>query len=306
MAQKGGQPQISLTNRNLEKDERDKRYHGFMQLALNIVILTFVFVFGAVIASFLNVLIYRIPLKLDFMRGFSFCPSCRHRLGPLDLVPIVSYLALGRACRYCHEPISPRYLVIELAGGLLALACWLAFIGPDLLATETPFLLANPRFLGAFAPIGAAVLYFFVLSLLLVISCIDADTMEIPDGLNIALALCGLLSILVGPELVWHSRLIGLFIISVPLFVIALIIPGAFGGGDVKLMAAAGILLGWQATLLACFIGIILGGAWGIFLLATHRKEAKGHFAFGPALCTGIAVALFFAPQIIQWYLGFF
>jgi leader peptidase (prepilin peptidase)/N-methyltransferase len=210
--------------------------------------------------------------------------------------------------------ISPRYVLIELTGGLLALCCWLAFTGekaalaeaalPAQSTTAGHLLQANPLFLGPFAPPLAAVLYFCVLALLLAIGIHDADTMTIPNSLNIALALCGVLSIFVGPELAFASRLLGFLIISVPLFLVTLAIPGSFGGGDVKLMAAAGILLGWQATLVAGIIGMILGGTLGVFLLLTRQKSAKGQFAFGPALCLGVAVALFFAPDLIHRYLA--
>jgi leader peptidase (prepilin peptidase)/N-methyltransferase len=144
-----------------------------------------------------------------------------------------------------------------------------------------------------------------VLCFLLVITLIDADTMEIPNGLNVTLLVCGVLAIFVAPEVTLLGRFIGLVCVSVPLLIITLIIPGAFGGGDVKLMAAAGFLLGWQATLVATFIGILIGGAWGAYLLISGKKGAKAHFAFGPALCAGIAIALFFATPLINWYLGF-
>lgn len=271
-----------------------------MPVEIEVLSYVFVFVIGAVIGSFLNVLIYRIPLRLDFVRGRSFCPNCEHRLGPLDLVPVLSYLLLGRKCRYCSKPISPRYMIIELIGGLLALGTWAAFM-------HAPVLLqANSAFIGSSAPVVAAVLYFLVLCILLVITCIDADTMEIPDGLNIALLVCGILAIFVAPSIGVVSHIIGFFCVSVPLFVITLIIPNAFGGGDVKLMAAAGFLLGWQAAIVALFIGVVIGGVYGIFLLSSKKKGAKEHFAFGPSLCAGITLALFFSPQIIAWYLGFF
>jgi leader peptidase (prepilin peptidase)/N-methyltransferase len=273
-----------------------------MLFAFNIALYALIFVFGAVIGSFLNVLVYRIPRGLDFVRGRSFCPNCEHRLGALDLIPVFSYLALGRKCRYCHKPISARYMLVELLCGVLALCAWAAFMG------ASPLLQANAAFLGnnapISAPVAAAILYFAVLCILVVITLIDAETMEIPNGLNIALLVCGILAIFVAPELSLVSRVIGLLCISVPLFVIALIIPGAFGGGDVKLMAAAGFLLGWQATLVAAFIGILIGGAWGIYLMASGKKGAKAHFAFGPALCAGIATALFFATPLITWYLS--
>jgi leader peptidase (prepilin peptidase)/N-methyltransferase len=288
-----------------------------MLFAMNIVIWVFVFAIGAVIGSFLNVLIYRLPRKLDFVRGSSFCPACEHKLGALDLIPIFSYLALGRKCRWCGAPISVRYPLIELAGGALALVTWLAFVpNPSMLGLVAPpsaeyvapeaLLAANTSFLGPAALVLAALLYFCVLCILLVVTCIDADTMEIPDGLNVALLICGVAAIFVAPEIPLLSRGIGLICVSLPLFLIAFIIPGAFGGGDIKLMAAAGVLLGWQSTLVAALIGILIGGIWGVYLMATRKKGRKEHIAFGPPLCAGIAIALFLAPHIITWYLSFF
>jgi leader peptidase (prepilin peptidase)/N-methyltransferase len=271
-----------------------------MPVEIEVLIYVFVFAVGAVIGSFLNVLIYRIPLKLDWIRGSSFCPKCEHKLGPLDLVPVLSYLFMGRKCRYCHAPISPRYMIIELIGALMAVGSWAAFIH------DPALLVANDAFIGIYARTFAALLYFIVLCILLVITFIDADTMEIPDGLNIALLICGILAIFVAPEVTIVSRIIGLFCISVPLLVITLVIPNAFGGGDVKLMVAAGFLLGWQGALVALFVGVVLGGAYGAFLMASKKKGAKEHFAFGPALCLGITSALFFAGPILDWYLGFF
>jgi leader peptidase (prepilin peptidase)/N-methyltransferase len=79
----------------------------------------------------------------------------------------------------------------------------------------------------------------------------------------------------------------------------------AFGFGDIKLMAAAGFFLGWQHTLVALFLGILIGGVYGIYLLATRKKGGEEHFAFGPALCAGIGIAMFAADPILNWYLGF-
>jgi leader peptidase (prepilin peptidase)/N-methyltransferase len=283
-----------------------------MPFPVDILSLIFAFLFGAVIGSFLNVLVYRIPRGLDFVRGTSFCPNCEHRLGPLDLIPIVSYLALGRKCRYCGAPISARYPLIEFMGGMLGIGSWAAFmLNPPLLEANSSFLAslggAVPLrdTMPLLAPILAAALYFGVLCILLVITLIDAETMEIPNGLVLALFICGILAILVAPGLSLLSRVIGALCISVPLLVVTLIIPNAFGGGDVKLMAAAGFRLGWQGALVAAFIGILIGGGWGVYLMASKKKGAKEHFAFGPALCAGITAALFFGPHLISWYLGF-
>jgi len=263
------------------------------------VILFFVFAVGAVFGSFLNVLIYRLPLKLDFVKGSSFCPNCNHKLGALDLVPIFSWLLLSAKCRYCGKSISARYMIVEIMGGIAALFSYLAFLPPGGMLARGSTLFSTQDTLGA-------VLFFVVLSILIVIAFIDADTQEIPDSLNITILVCGVLAIGAGPEVALLDRGIGLVAVSVPLLVLAFVIPGAFGGGDIKLLAAAGFLLGWQSVLVATFIGIVVGGLYAIVMLALGRKTRKDHFAFGPALCAGIAAALLYGPVLITWYLGLF
>jgi len=272
-----------------------------MLTVIYIILYLFVFIIGAVIGSFLNVLIYRLPRKLDFVKGFSHCPGCEHRLFPKDLVPIFSYLALGRKCRYCKEPISPRYMIVEIITGLLAALSFTAFFPPAAFLAHS---LAPGATIITYA--ANALLYFAVLACLITIAYIDRDTMEIPDSLSIAIAVCGVIAIFIGPEIGLKSHLIGLAAAAVPLFLIAFFIEGAFGFGDVKLMAAAGLFLGWQNCLVALFIGVVIGGVYGIILLITKKKGRKDHFAFGPSLCVGIAAAMFFGSDIIGWYLNFF
>lgn len=246
-----------------------------------LIIYAFLFVAGLCVGSFCNVLIYRIPNKLDFVKGRSFCPACGHTLAPRDLVPVISWLLLKGKCRYCGARISPRYCFVELAGGVLAVCCALRF---------------------SFT--WAAAVAFIVCMLLVTISLIDADTQEMPDGLTIALAVISVASIWLMPGETIVSRLIGMACVSLPMLLLDFFIPTSFGGGDIKLMAAAGFLLGWQRTLLAFFIGLVSGGAYGIRLLAKKAKGRKDHFAFGPFLAAGIAVSLFFGGEILRWYLG--
>ncbi len=253
-----------------------------MLIAIYTLIYILVFAFGAVIGSFLNVLIYRLPRKINFVKGFSYCPKCEHRLYPKDLVPVFSWLFLRGKCRYCGEPISPRYMLVELFSGALSLTLYI------------------------FYPLPTAALYFAIGAILLTLTLIDADTQEIPDSLNIAIFLCGIASIWVLGDVTILSRVIGIFAISVPLLLLAIFISGAFGGGDIKLMAAAGFLLGWQNAIVAAFIGIILGGIYGIILLARRKKGRKEHFAFGPCLAVGIFTSLLWGQYIIDWYLDFF
>ena len=165
----------------------------------------------------------------------------------------------------------------------------------------TSLILTDAVFVGYLTVVLRYLLYFLVLCLLLVISLTDAETMLIPDGLNVALLACGILAVFVVPEVAMTSRLIGLFCISLPLLVFSLVVPGSFGGGDMKLMAAAGFLLGWQGTITAAAIGLCVGGVYGIYLLATGRKRVREHFALGPSLCAGIAVALLLGDAMLFW-----
>ncbi len=250
---------------------------------LYIILYLLVFVFGSVIGSFLNVVIYRVPRHLQFTSGRSFCPACGEKLTVRDLVPFFSYLFLRGSCRHCGEKISGRYPLVEALAGLLAVAS-LAVYG---LSFTT---------IAAFALIAG----------LIAIAFIDRDTMEIPNGLVIylfipALALCFFL-----PGVSWLSHAIGFFTVSLPLFLFATIIKGSFGGGDIKMMAACGLALGWQLSLVALFIALLTGGIYGIYMMRSRQNGRKMHFAFGPYLAIGVTVSLLIGQNILNWYLGFF
>lgn len=223
------------------------------------------FLLGAALFSFMNVVAWRLPRGMDPLKGRSVCPQCGHTLGAPDLVPVFSWFFLRGRCRHCGAHIPARYLLVELLGGVLALA---------------------------------------VCGILLSVSLIDAETQTIPDRLNLALAVCGAVSVLLSPA-DWLPHIIGAFCVSVPMFLLCLVIDGAFGGGDIKLMAAAGLFLGWQNTLLAMFFGIVFGGIYGIYLLAAKKAGKKDHFAFGPFLCAGIVIAMLFGGPVLEWYCAF-
>jgi leader peptidase (prepilin peptidase)/N-methyltransferase len=241
----------------------------------------FVFVVGIVIGSFLNVVIYRVPKKISIAKGRSYCPKCKHKIKGYHNIPLISFIYLKGRCRYCDKKISSRYPLIELFTGLLGVALVVVF-GFSI----------------------QALLYFIVGAILLCITMIDFDTMTIPNGLVIALIIPSVLSIFLIPEIGILSRIIGSLCISVPMLGLTFFIPGAFGGGDIKLMAVIGILLGWQNTLLATFIGILIGGVVGTIILL--KKTQQKHMAFGPYLCIGIMTAILFGDIIIKYYLQFF
>lgn len=151
----------------------------------------------------------------------------------------------------------------------------------------------------------AALTLFLVSAVLVMITVIDAYTQTIPPVLNIILGALGLVSILTMPGISVAERVIGFFCISVPMLLIVLLVPGGFGGGDIKMMAASGILLGWKGNLAAFFIGLIIGGIYGAFLLISGKKGRKEHFAFGPCLSIGIFVSAYagIGMRIVDQYL---
>lgn len=250
------------------------------------------FLLGAALFSFMNVVAWRLPRGMDPLRGRSICPQCGAVLGAQDLVPVFSWVFLRGRCRRCGAPIPVRYLCVEVLGGLLALGCTWRYGAA----------LALPG--GLFGMSWEALLALCVCGILLSIALIDAETQTIPDRLNLALGVCGVLSVLLAPAQ-WPSHLIGALCVSVPMFLLCLVIDGAFGGGDIKLMAAAGLFLGWQHTLLAMFFGILGGGLYGMYLLAAKKADKKDHFAFGPFLCVGIGLAMLFGTPVLDWYCRF-
>ncbi|MEA5051014.1 MAG: prepilin peptidase [Oscillospiraceae bacterium] len=248
-----------------------------------IVLYLYIFIVGAVIGSFLNVVIWRVPRGLSVAKGRSMCPSCGHTLRAADLVPVFSWLFLRGKCRYCGAPISPRYAAVELLGGGLALLCALRF-------GLTP----------------AALAYFAFLCVLVCLSFIDADTMEFPGVLLWTLAGLAAACALADPAETLLSRGIGFLCVSAPMFLLTLLIPDCFGGGDVKLIAVCGFVLGWRRTLLCAFIAVVLGGIYGAALLLRRKKGRQDRFAFGPFIGVGAAAALLWGNEIIAAYLGAF
>ena len=261
------------------------------------------FLLGAALFSFMNVVAWRLPRGMDPLQGRSHCPQCGHTLGAPDLVPVFSWLLLRGRCRHCGARIPVRYFLVEVLGGVLALGCTRRF-GTALSLTQGLFGTALSLTQGLFGMSWAALTALAVCGILLSVALIDAETQLIPDRLNLALAVCGVLGTLLSPA-GWLPHLIGAFCVSVPMLLLCLAIDGAFGGGDIKLMAAAGLFLGWQNTLLAMFLGILGGGLYGIWLLAAKRADKKDHFAFGPFLCAGIVIAMLFGEPILQWYCAF-
>ena len=144
--------------------------------------------------------------------------------------------------------------------------------------------------------------------LLLRIAYVDHKTLKIPDKLNLALGVCGLLSCIQDTDLAMMERMIGFAVISVPMYFLCLLIPDAFGGGDIKLTAVMGFYIGWKRMLAGAYLSFLIGGAQAVSILAGKRsqKEKTTHMAFGPALCLGTWIAMLWGNDLIPWYFGLF
>ena len=145
--------------------------------------------------------------------------------------------------------------------------------------------------------------FFLILTAL---ALIDWDTLEISDYFHLILAPFALWALWLWPEILWTERVIGLFVVSLPMLILTILITDAFGGGDIKLMAVCGFLLGWENTLLAFFIALLLGGGYGSYLLLSKRISRGKHIAFGPYLCIGVALSLLYGQEILGWYFSLF
>lgn len=238
-----------------------------------------VFLYGIIIGSFLNVCIYRLPKKENIVTTRSHCMQCGYQLKWYDLIPLFSWLMLGGRCRKCKAKISVQYPIIEALNGVLYLLVFARFG----VSTE-------------------CLLYCLLASALLVLSVIDFRTYEIPFGINVFIAGLGLVRILTDLSN-WAEYVIGFFAVSLFLYVIYLLTRGrGIGGGDIKLMAASGLLLGWQCNILAFLLGCIIGSVCHVIRMRVTKAEHV--LALGPYLSIGIFLCAMWGRELINWYLS--
>ncbi len=238
-------------------------------------------IYGMCTGSFLNVVIYRLPLGISVISGRSSCRDCGSQLKPYELVPVISFAVLRRKCAHCGSSISLRYPVVELMTGLAASAAYLAY--------------------------GISVrslLLFMISAILIAVAFIDMDTMTIPDSLVVSALPIALILALTDSNLTLASAAAGSLSVSVFMIIMNRIIPDSFGGGDIKLMAVCGLFLGWQNALLSFFIAVFTGGAFAIWLIASRRSGRGSHMAFGPFLCLGIFVSMIMGTRIVESYIS--
>ena len=257
-----------------------------MEFYVSFILLVF---FNLMLGSFCNVLIYRIPKGEQFVSGRSYCPKCEHQLAWYDNIPLLSYIILGGKCRYCKEHISKQYPLIELTTCILA-----SLISYDLLKEidlyTKPYMIILPF------------TYSIFVLMLVALSMIDFKIYEIPMGCNITIFICGIVITLLNGN--YLSHIIGMISVSAFLFLVFFITNGkGLGFGDVKLMFACGLILGWKAVIIGFLIGCILA----IIIHPIRMKISKeSHMlAFGPYLSIGCYISYFVGDLLINEYINF-
>ncbi|MDY0269612.1 prepilin peptidase [Trichloromonas sp.] len=247
--------------------------------------LGFAFVFGAVVGSFLNVCIYRIPAGESVVSPRSRCPRCGSLIRWYQNIPILSWLFLRGRCANCRTRISPRYVLVEALTGLL-------------------FVLV----LRDFGIHWATPVFWVFIALLVTITFIDLDHQIIPDVISLPGIVIGFGASFLLPWVSWSDSLLGILLGGGSLFLVAvgyefLTKKEGMGGGDIKLLAMLGAFLGWKAVLPIIFVSSLLGTLVGVPLMLAKGSDGKLAIPFGPFLAAAAVIWLFWGEFLADWYL---
>lgn len=243
--------------------------------------------YGAIIGSFLNVVIYRLPLGQSLLRPPSRCRKCSYQLRWFDNIPVFSWLFLKGRCRKCGTGVSWQYPLVELiTAALFVLVVWM-----------TPL-----------SPLMAARL--ILVCILIVLFGIDLEHHILPNSITLPGIAVGLLLSLIAPP-GWKDAVIGALLGAGVLYAIA---AGYYfwrreegmGMGDVKMLAMIGAFLGWKNVLVTLVLSSFSGAIIGVGMMAFERGGMKYALPFGTFLALGALVAMFVGEPFVAWYAGFF
>jgi leader peptidase (prepilin peptidase)/N-methyltransferase len=242
-----------------------------------------IFLYGITLGSFFNVVGLRVPKGQSIVKPRSACPHCGHQLTALELIPVVSYVLQRGKCRVCKTGISPIYPLVELITGIL-------FATAPLVVGWT----------------GELIIALTLISLFMIIIVSDIKYMIIPDKVLLVFAGIFLLERLIFPLEPWWDSLLGAAIGFLLLLFIALVSKGGMGGGDIKLFALIGFVVGAKILFLSFFLSTLLGAVLGLAGMAFKLVEKGKPIPFGPFIAAGTMIAYYFGDELIQAYFNFF
>lgn len=256
--------------------------HSFMT---TVIFPVFAFLFGSAVGSFLNVCIYRLPRGESVVFPASHCPHCNRSIRWYDNIPVFSYCALRGKCRFCGNPISFQYPLVEALAGAFSLLFFLRF---------------------SLVEYG---IYFLLVSSLLVVTFIDFKYQIIPDLISLPGIPAGFLASFLLPRITYRDSLLGIILGGGILYAVAwgyyrLRKTEGMGGGDIKLLAMIGAFLGSTAVLVTIFVSAFLGSLAGITMMIFKGKGRTYAIPYGPFLALGAVVALLWGDLLVAWYQG--
>lgn len=267
-----------------------------------------IFVFGLIIGSFLNSVIYRSAQGGSIFAVSSECPYCAHKLFWADLIPIVSFFILRRRCRYCRKPISRQYPLVELAAGLAFALIYVHNVIPAQAGIQEAW---SANWILTFLPVRQAgvrmtdwaniIFQFIFTSFLIVIFVYDLKHYLILDGVVWPAA------VLAAVYQIWlgnlGSALLGTVLLSGFFGLLHLVSRGRWIGlGDVKLAAFLGFLVPYPSIVVLFFLAYILGASVSLVLLALRSRKLTDQIPFGTFLTTAAFIAMLWGEEIINWY----
>jgi prepilin signal peptidase PulO-like enzyme (type II secretory pathway) len=258
------------------------------------------FVFGLIIGSFLNVVVYRIRIA-DTLMGRSYCPHCKGGVAWYDNIPLISFIILKAQCRNCKKKISWQYPLVELFTAVLFAAVGAAFFSA---LDPTTWL--------------ATFYYLVILGSLMVILVYDFLYMEIPGvvlwpaivfsiGFKLLMDWTKIGNVGSPMDGVTYSGVLAAFLAFAFFFMLVSVSKEKWMGmGDAYLVILLGLIIGWPEIILGLFLAFLFGSVWGLVLIAAKKKNLKSQIPFAPFLILGTIVTLFFYGPIISWYTGLF
>ena len=257
-------------------------------------IVALVFIFGAFIGSFLNVVIFRLHRQESFIKGTSKCLFCGHRLMPLDLMPILSYFYLRGHCRYCRQPFSKQYPLVEFFTALIFVLVYL-HVFPD--PNNSLFSAKNILYLMDYWALAAALIvvfvydfkYYLILDTVIWPATVLAITVNLFLGYN--------------PLHLLYGAIIGGGFFALQF---AISRGRWIGGGDIRLGMLMGVILGWPYILAALFIAYVLGSLISVILILYRKKAWHDKIPFGTFLALSTLITMLYGPALITWYWSLF
>lgn len=276
-----------------------------MTVAFAAVAVGFVAVFGLLIGSFLNVVVYRVPAGRSIVSPPSACGSCGTEIKPYDNIPVLSWLFLGGKCRSCRSGISLRYPLVEAATGLaFAFVAWWFWAGPGG-GHEAGTA-------GTVAAVLVVVAFLYLVAISIALALIDLDTHRLPNAIvlpsyAVGIVLLGAAALLNGDPTSLVRAVVGGAGLFALYLILAMVSPGGMGLGDVKLAGVLGLFLGflgWGPLVVGAFAAFLLGGLFAVALLLTRRARRGAGIPFGPWMLAGAWVGVLAGNAVWSAYLA--